>query len=150
METSRRMLVKAPAALIAMGMVATARAADDDHKHHDHHGAAAPHAALAAAAADCLVTGDACLAHCLVLLGQGDTSIAGCAASVNQMLAVCGALQKLAAQQSKLTPAMARVALDACVACEKECRKHADKHAECRACAQSCVTCIEQCRKAAA
>ena len=44
----------------------------------------------------------------------------------------------------------ARVALDACVACEKECRKHADKHAECRACAQSCVTCIEQCRKAAA
>jgi Cys-rich four helix bundle protein (predicted Tat secretion target) len=72
--------------------------------------------------------------------------MAACAQSVNQMLAMCGALQSLAGQTSKYTPALAKVVLDVCVDCEKECKKHADKHAECKACAQACAECIKACK----
>lgn len=102
--------------------------------------------ALTAAAADCVVKGQACLAHCLILLGDGDKSMAGCATKVNQMLALCGALQNLGAQQSSLVPALAKVALDACEQCAKECSKHEKKHAECKACMESCQACIKECK----
>ena len=115
---------------------------------HDHSkmGHGNPSQSLISAAADCVVKGQACLAHCLVLLGDGDKSMAGCAKAVNQMLALCGALQNLGAQQSGLLPALAKVALDACQQCEKECSKHKDKHAECKACMDSCQNCIKQCK----
>jgi len=37
-----------------------------------------------------------------------------------------------------------------CEACEKECRKHEMKHAECKACADSCAACLKECQKIAA
>lgn len=46
---------------------------------------------LAKAAAECVRIGEECLQHCLVLLGQGDTSLADCSKTVQQMLAVCRA-----------------------------------------------------------
>src|SRR4051794_27694657 len=50
-----------------------------------------PHAptdgSLTDAAYDCLKKGDACVAHCVMLLGSGDTSMAGCAAAVHDMVA---------------------------------------------------------------
>lgn len=139
---NRRQLLALAGALAAL---ATPAFAADDHKHHQH-AAGNKFGALQAAAADCVAKGDACLAHCLVLLGRGDRSMAGCAQAVNQMLTLCGALQKLAAQQSRYTAGQARVALNACIACEKECRKHEDKHAECKACAESCANCIKECK----
>ncbi|GAB4087574.1 four-helix bundle copper-binding protein [Hydrogenophaga soli] len=141
----RRDLLGAFAALAATGLTAHAQAADE-HSHHHHHAAAAPYAELLAATADCVVKGQACLAHCLVLLGQGDKAMAACAQNVNQMLALCGALQNLAAQNAKLTPALAKVALDACTACEAECKKHENQHAECKACRESCTACINACK----
>ncbi|HQY08136.1 MAG: four-helix bundle copper-binding protein [Leptothrix sp. (in: Bacteria)] len=145
----RRNLMAGGAALALTALSQASRAADDPHAHHHGHGTAAGaavHAALVKSAADCVVTGQACLAHCLVLLADGDKAMAACAQSVNQMLAMCGALQSLAGQTSKYTPALAKVVLDVCVDCEKECKKHADKHAECKACAQACAECIKACK----
>lgn len=129
--------------LAALSTPALAQAKDMAHDHAHMHGA--PNAALLAAVSDCVVKGQTCLAHCLVLLADGDKPMAACAKSVNQMLAVCGALQGLAAQQSSLLPAMAKIALEACQLCEKECRKH-EKHAECKACMESCAECAKQCK----
>jgi len=102
-------------------------------------------AALGAAASQCVLDGQRCLAHCLFLLGNGDDSMADCAKTVNQMLATCTALQSLAAQDSALLLAMAKVALDACTVCEKACQQHS-MHAPCRTCMESCAACIKQCR----
>lgn len=118
-------------------LLAAAAIADDDMHAHHHHDAG-PFAGVASAAGDCVAKGEACLNHCLVLLGDGDTSIAGCAKAVNAMLAVSAALQKLAAQGSHLAATQARVALDACKECEDECRKHEDKHQPCKDCAVAC------------
>jgi len=115
---------------------------------HDHSamGGTSKYQPLINATGNCVAKGEACLAHCLVLLGNGDKSLADCSKAVNQMLAACGALQKLAAQGSRLVGAMAKVALEGCTECERECKKHADKHAECKACMESCTECIKQCK----
>lgn len=141
-------------AALAGGATAAAKAPaghDHDHAHMHHHDHAAnPYQALALAAADCVLKGEQCIAHCLVLLANGDTAMAECAQTVNQMLPVCRALQSLAAQASGLTPALARVALEACQQCETACRKHADKHAECKACLDACLECARLCKALAA
>lgn len=145
----RREMLQSAAAFTLAAVAASASAADD-HSHHMGHGGGSKYQPLIAATGDCIAKGEACLAHCLMLLGDGDKAMADCAKSVNQMLALCGALQKLAAQGSTLTPALAKVALDACTACEKECKKHEGKHAECKACRESCTECIKQCKALAA
>ena len=132
----------------AVGAISTAALAAD-HDHHNH-GASSRNAGLIAASADCLKTGEACLAHCIYLLGNGDKSMAACAQSVNELLASCTALMKLAGQDSKFVPAIAKVAAEICANCEKECRKHADHHPECKACAESCAACVKECKKAIA
>lgn len=139
----RRELFGTLGAVALVGM-ATQSWAQDEHAHH--HGGGSKYQALIMAAGDCVAKGDACLAHCLVLLGDGDKSMADCAKSVNQMMPLCGALHKLAAQGSSFTQALARVALESCNECEKVCRKHADKHAECKACMEACVECAKQCK----
>lgn len=146
----RREMLKTVLATAASAMSAVAMAANHDHHAHGAPGVAQRNAGLIAASADCLKTGEACLAHCLYLLGNGDTSIAACAQSVNELLASCTALMKLAGQDSKFVPALAKVAGEICASCEKECRKHADHHPECKACADSCAACVKECKKAIA
>lgn len=143
----RDSLIGAGAALFA-AVQTSALAAEAVHDHsHMHH--EAPLQGLLTATADCVVKAQSCLAHCLVLLGDGDKVMAECAKTVNQTIAMCSALQALAAQQSKLVPAMAKLTLEACQICEKECRKH-EKHAECKACAESCAACAKECKAIAA
>jgi hypothetical protein len=96
-----------------------------------------------------LTVGEACLAHCLILLGEGDKEMAECAKSVNQMLAICGSLHKLASQNSAYTARFAKLAADVCSDCEKACRKHEKKHAECKACAEACAACLKECKAVA-
>ncbi len=145
----RRELLQSAAAF-TLAAAATSAFAADEHSHHHEHGSESKYSALIAAASDCVVKGETCLAHCLTLLGDGDRAMAGCSKAVNQMLALCGALQNLAAQGSKLTPSLAKVALDACSECAKECEQHAEHHAECKACRESCLECIKQCKAIAA
>ena len=130
----------AVASAVAMGRT---QAAEMQHHHHN----MSANASLVAAAADCVQKGQACLSHCLHLLGQGDKEMAACAKSVNQMLALCGALQSLANQESAYLPKLAATALQACNECEEECKKHADKHEACKACGESCKACAKECKK---
>ena len=147
----RREVLKGAGAAVMAALAANALAADTKgaHDHHDHehmHGAANNLTPLILAAADCAQKGDLCLAHCLVLLGNGDKEMAACAKSVNQTIAICHALETLGGQGSKYAASLAKVAMDACKECEDECRKHENKHAECKACADACAACYKQCK----
>jgi len=142
---NRRELLQSAAALTVAAATISVSAAEDHNHHHDH-GGGSKYLPLLNAASDCVAKGEVCIAHCLELLGEGNKSMAACAQSVNQMLALCGALRTLAAQQSTHTVSLAKVALAVCTDCEKECRKHENEHAECKACADSCAECISQCK----
>lgn len=146
----RRSLIQT-AATSALAALATTAVAQDKgaHAHHHHHGGGMNDGLVASSVA-CLSTGQACLAHCLVLLGQGEKEMAECAQSVNQLLAICDALHKVAIQQGSMLKDLARVAAKTCDECEKACRKHASKHAECKACADACADCVKQCKAAMA
>lgn len=135
------------------GAAIAGNAQADVHQHdmsmHEHHHADPANTALAKSASDCIQTGQVCLDHCLMLLGDGEKDMAACAKSVNQMLALCGALQQLANQHSTLLPTLATLAQDACDQCEAACKKHAGKHDQCKACGDSCAACAKECRKLA-
>ncbi len=157
----RREMLKGVGAAVAAAFAGQSLAAEktatgqSSHDHHDHaahehrHSAAGNLQPLIQAAADCAQKGDLCLAHCLVLLGEGDKAMAGCAKSVNETIALCRALETLGGQGSKYAASLAKVALDACRECEIECRKHEKKHAECKACADACAACIVACKAVA-
>lgn len=147
----RRELLKT-AAVATLALAASPAARAGEHDHHHQHAAANKYAGLASSSGDCIQTGEACLAHCLVLLGgEGDNkAMAACGQSVSELIAVCTALQKLALQQSKNTLRMAKLTAEICADCEKECRKHEKKHAECKACADACASCLKECQKLAA
>lgn len=146
----RSWLARASAAALST-LMAEAALAQHEHHHPPAAGAAPPvrgQAALQAAASQCVAVGQVCLAHCVKLLGEGDKSMADCARTVSQMLPLCQALVSLAGQASALTPALARVALDACNRCADACKVHAGHHAECKACYEACLECIKQCKAA--
>ena len=143
---NRREALLSGAAIAAAAVVGRAQAAEMQHHHH----AAMANTALVSAAADCIQKGQVCLNHCLYLLGQGEKEMAACAKSVNEMLALCGALQSLSNQESATLPRLAAIAMDACNQCEEECKKHADKHDVCKACGESCNACAKECKKIAA
>lgn len=155
LSMNRRQFLGGTAAVSLAAAASFARA----HDHHSHTGnhvhtatTAAPKAYEAArkAAAHCVEAGQICLAHCIALLSNGDTSMKDCSVAVNQMLALCGSLQNLAAQNSRLVPALAKVCLEACKQCSAACKVHAGHHAECKACYKSCLACIKECEKIAA
>ncbi len=138
----------------AVVLVSTSAMADD-HMDHDHgamtHGAMimpTANAKLVDSASTCVKAGQACMAHCLASFAGGDTSLAACATSVDQMLSICATLQKLAAAGSPHLPEMAKLAMVVCQDCEKECRKHEQHHATCKACAEACAACAQDCQKA--
>jgi Cys-rich four helix bundle protein (predicted Tat secretion target) len=141
---NRRVVMAAGASLLAASGSALAQMS---HADHNDHAAANP---LFDAASNCVKAGLVCVDHCLQSLAAGDTSLAACARSSDQMLSLCGTLAKLASARSTYLPAIAKVALVACQDCEDECRKHADKHAACKACGEACAACAAECKKLAA
>ncbi len=149
LHTTRRTLLKGAggiAALAAMGALQPAAAAAvSEHQHH-HNAVNDNRTRLIDSAMACLKTGDACAQHCIELFKSGDTSVAGCADSVQEMLATCTALTKLAAYDSRHLEQMVQLCLSVAEDCEKECRKHEAKHAECKACANACADCIKECK----
>ncbi|MEQ1766075.1 MAG: four-helix bundle copper-binding protein [Methylotenera sp.] len=144
---NRRELLLGSVALAGTAFANRVQSAEMNHEHHHHE--MSLNAALVTAAADCVQKGQVCLNHCLFLLGNGDKAMADCAKSVNEILALCGALQGLANQESTYLPKLAKVAMDACKKCEDECKKHEDKHEACKACGESCAACYKECKKIA-
>lgn len=121
------------------------------HEHmHDMPGMGNKNQSLIDAAADSVKKGQACLQHCLASLGQGDKELGKCAIAVNDMLAACVAIEQLGNYNSPHLAKMARVAMDICSDCEKECRKFEKKHEVCKASADSCLICFNECKKIAA
>lgn len=145
---NRRELLLGAAAMAAAATTGRVFAAEPD-AHAHHHNMSTRNTGLIEAASDCVLKAQICLQHCLVLLGQGDKTMAACAKSASQVEAVCGALQKLAAAEAKNLPQMAKVAMDVCKECEEECKK-TEKHPECKACMEACAACYKECKKIAA
>jgi Cys-rich four helix bundle protein (predicted Tat secretion target) len=141
----RELLIGSGAVLVAAAAQAQKNKAVAPATGHEHHGGPAP---LVDAAADCIKKGQSCLAHCLTLLGTGDTSMTSCAKAVSDMVAVAEALLAVATANSKHTKNLAKVAADVSRDCEAECKKHADKHAECKACMECCTKLIAESAKA--
>lgn len=121
----------------ALALAAVAKAAPPKTAEPHHHDAA--NQPLVDAAADCMKKGEACEQHCLTLLGGGDTTMAGCAIAVRDMLASVRGLFSLAASGSKHTRALAQVCAAICKDCEAECRKHAAMHQPCKDCGDACA-----------
>lgn len=120
----------------AVALASVAKAAPKDKPDPAHqHGGPTP---LVDAALDCEKKAEACLQHCLVLLGSGDASMVGCAMAVRDTLASSRAVATLAAAGSKFAAPLAKVCADICRACSAECKKHADKHAPCKDCMDAC------------
>lgn len=142
----RRDVLKSAGAFTLAALSSAALAESHEHHHHGGH----PNAKVIGTATTCIEKGQICVAHCLTLLGDGDKAMAGCAKSVSQMLAVCSALQQLAIQESKHLKEIARLAAKTCQECEKECKKHADKHEVCKDCMDACTACRKECEALAA
>lgn len=149
MELTRRRLIQVSAAMAALSSTAAlaegAKKAADAHAHH-HHASNPKNAAVNKAALHCLEKSNVCLEHCFELLKEGDKELALCADLTADTAAMCVALAKLAASNSKRLPAMAKVCIDVCKDCEDECRKHEKKHVQCKDCADSCAECIKACK----
>ena len=132
-------------ATAAVTTQAVAQTKIHDHQHHTGN----PYFTLIAAVSHAQVAGQACFQHCLESLGKGEKDMAACASNVQQMMASLDALQKLASYNSPHLKKMARVAHDICVDCEKECRKHEKKHAQCKITADACAAASKEAGKIA-
>lgn len=146
---NRRELLVGAAAMAAAVTAGNAAAQAQKHEHkHEHGGPSKRNKALIKSTGECVEAGQACLHHCLVLMGQGDKSLASCAMSVSDLLAACSALQQLASAESPHLAEMAKVAMKICEDCERECKKpEMAKHEECRACGEACAACYKECKK---
>lgn len=101
-------------------------------------------------ALSCIRAGDACLDHCVRTLSTGDKSMAECAGTVRAMLPMCHALADFTRLNSTHLKALAALCAKVCRDCEAACKKHANHHAECKACMESCQACATECEKVAA
>lgn len=154
----RREMLKVAAgglALAAVGNTAFAAekagsAAGHEHMHHGMHGSGSKYQSLVDAAADSVKKGQACLHHCIELLSQGDKELGKCAMVTMDMIAACAAIEQLGNYNSPHLAKMAKVVMDICQDCEKECRKFEKKHEVCRISAESCAVCFNECKKIAA
>lgn len=132
------LMTKGVAALALTGAMAATHAQAADGK--------ARHESLIASASACLTAAEICHAHCLRLLGSGDTSLKICAPLVSATLPVCGALIRLATLEHARLKEFAAACINVCADCEAECRKHESHHAECKRCADACADCIKACK----
>jgi len=90
----------------------------------------------------CIGAGQACLQHCLQLLGTGDTSLAKCAEAVNLMLTMTKAAGTFVVTDSRYRAQIIQLTTSVCEDCERECRKHEKEHAVCKACADVCAAAV--------
>lgn len=137
---SRRDLLRGVGAAVAMAYAGNSVAAMHGHDHSKH----APQQNDVLDAVNlCLDKGQRCIAHCLVVFKEGDTSLADCAFKVHEMEAVCKAFSYLLAANSDYLKAYAPICERVCRDCREECLKHKE-HIECSACAEACADVIDQ------
>ena len=135
----RDVLIGAGVAALAMSSVASAMEHGGKHDHSKHK---VQQPDLLDAVNDCIDKGQRCIAHCLVMFQEGDTSVADCAAKVHEMNAICDGFSYLLTANSSHIKEMAGLCRTVCTECAEECRKH-DEHHECRACAEACEATVD-------
>lgn len=140
---SRRDLLLGGAGTVLAARVSVAATTAEEHAGHEH-GTNQP---LVEAARACVAEGEACIAHCLAFFANGDTSLAGCARAVSEMVTACRAVANLATLDAKRLEEFLSPCINVCADCEQECRKHAEKHAVCRACAEACARFVTEAKK---
>jgi Cys-rich four helix bundle protein (predicted Tat secretion target) len=138
----RELMMGSAGTMVVAGLSGTPALAAEEHAGHG-----TQHEALITAANACVDAGEACLAHCLVMFGAGDTSLAACAKRVAEMMPACQAVARLATLGSGRLGQFLGPCTAVCTDCEEECRKHADKHAVCKACADACARFIAEAKK---
>lgn len=157
---NRRMVLGGSVAVLGAGLSAVDAVQAQDHNHNPrrgnparkagkgtgHHGR---HAELVATARACLAKGEECMRHCIALLSRGDTSLVDCLKTVSAMLPICQALERYAIIDAKHLRDLARLSMAVNSDCEVECRKHAEHHDSCKACADACAACITACSRLA-
>ena len=128
-SVGRRELLAGAGTAVGMAIAGSAWAAShEEHSGHAGHGktkysaavAAKAHPKLVAAADACTRTGRACFSHCLETFRGGDTTMADCAWSVEQMMHVCDAFSALASYDSPHLKEMSEVCAKICEECERE------------------------------
>ncbi len=105
--------------------------------------------------AECVRTGEGCVAHCSKELAAGNTKMGPCNISVHDMLALCRAMLALSSAESALAKRLALVCADGCKTCAQACLAHQEHwamgmHLACKACYESCLACEKACRALAA
>jgi Cys-rich four helix bundle protein (predicted Tat secretion target) len=105
------------------------------------------HRDLIEAALNCVGWGEQCQKHILGLFTSGDTSLTQCSARIRDMIVLCNAAAGLAAAESEYLKPLAKVCIDACESCEKECRKHEQHHPICKETADACARTALACKK---
>jgi Cys-rich four helix bundle protein (predicted Tat secretion target) len=136
---SKRDFLTMAASGALLAVAGGAMAAEEGHEHH--HGAA--RSPIVDAAEECVSSGRACISHCMESFKSGDTTLADCARSVEDMVPLCNAMAQLATSGSGHAKALGEVCTAVCEDCEKECRKHEDKHEVCKECGDACARLIE-------
>ena len=104
--------------------------------------------AVVDACADCMKTGEACLAMCNEMLRHGMPALAECHARVVDMLAMCDAMGSMAAANASPPTrliALAALCADTCRDCARACEPQAARHQECKACMEDANACAEAC-----
>jgi len=118
-----------------------------DHAH-EHHQASSALTRMVETANHCAQTGEICIAHCMVLLGEGHAEMADCNKSAHNMAAVCRSLASVASFGSAPAAdikALATACAQFCRTCAAACKKHASEHEVCKACMDSCNDCADAC-----
>lgn len=150
----RRELLKTAAGglmLAAAGSSAFAAEKTKQPAEHQHAHGANKNQSLIDAAADSAKKGKACISHGLDMLSQREyKEMAVCAIRVSDMVAACTAIEQLAIFNSPHLASMAKVVMDICKDCEKECRKFEKTEEICKQTADSCAVCFNECKKIAA
>ena len=141
--------VTAMAAATAMG-AGIANAAEDNAGHSAHKGHVQKnhHEDLVKSASHCAMLAEQCVKVCYDTLEAGDKSMAECGRKLEELIATCKGIEKMAIYDSAHLKEMAKLTTKVCEDSEKECLKHKE-HKQCADCAVSCRECIELCKKVA-
>jgi Cys-rich four helix bundle protein (predicted Tat secretion target) len=149
-NASRRDLLKgigAATAVLGSGLAFNANAAEVDHSKMNHQIPIDPKLEeLIDVLLECIKMGEICNQHCMHMFQMGDTSLADCAISVQELVAVSKAVMKLASHNSPHLKNFIQASVLLAESCEKECKKH-EKHIQCSDCAVACRDYIDVCNE---
>ena len=100
----------------------------------------------------CIEKGKTCQAFCIEEMAKGNKEMAKCSRTINDMLAICEAMQSLVAYSSDRAKEMSAVCIKACQVCAEACEEHKSHwahkmHLESKACHEACVALVKSLKK---